>query len=60
MKLSVAAKTHFMLDKQEKNDAGITELTEMASQFGWKVSEEEIKGAAHVLEALHLAKCQET
>ena len=48
VQLSIAAKTHLMLG--EKNgSASVKELADLASKFGWVVSEEEARAAAQFL-----------
>ena len=53
MKLSIAAKTYFMLGKK-KGKATMAELAELAKQFGWKVTTEQVKDAAQYLNKLDL------
>ena len=55
MKLSVAAKTFFLLGKR-KNRATKQELARLAPRFGWHVTAEEIEQAAQYLERLGLVK----
>ncbi|MCK6457692.1 MAG: hypothetical protein L6Q92_14325 [Phycisphaerae bacterium] len=53
MKLSIAAKTYFLLG-QEKKATTQDELARLAPRFGWRVSREEIVQAAEYLKALGL------
>ena len=59
MKLSVAAKTYFMLCGKsalpgQKQTATMEELVKLAKKFGWKVSEKEVKEAANLLQKIKL------
>jgi uncharacterized protein YwgA len=53
MKLSVAAKTYFMLG-EKKGKATMGELVEVANRFGWKVSKGQVQQAAKYLSKLGL------
>lgn len=55
MKLSIAAKTYFMLGKK-RGKATMAELVEVAKRFGWKVSKDQVKGAAGYLAKLDLVE----
>lgn len=55
VKLSVAAKTDFMLGKRQ-GKATIPELAKAASAFGWVVKPEEVSNAAEFLERIGLVK----
>lgn len=57
MKLSIAAKTFFLL---EGKAVSITELTKIAEKFGWQVSQEETQEAAEFLESLNLVELSRT
>jgi uncharacterized protein YwgA len=59
MKLSVAAKTYFMLCGKsalpgQKQTATMEELVKLAKKFGWKVNEKEVKEAANLLQKIKL------
>lgn len=55
MKLSVAAKTYFMLgQKTKRGRASMAELADLAKQFGWDVTPRQILEAARYLEKLRL------
>lgn len=60
MKLSIAAKTHYMLTKSGDMASSHSELVETAKRFGWSVSEDEILDAAEFLENLGLVKITKT
>lgn len=51
--LSIAAKTYFLLG-HKKAPATDEELTQLASQFGWTVSVDQVRQAAEYLSRLHL------
>lgn len=53
MRLSIAAKTFFMLG-QQRVSATPAELAELAPRFGWRVTEPEIESAADYLDRLGL------
>jgi len=55
MKLSIAAKTHFMLG-QEQRPATEQELAALASRFGWGVTADQVAEAAKYLEKLGLVE----
>lgn len=55
MKLSIAAKTFFLLGEQKK-PATQNELARLAPRFGWRVSGEEINDAAKYLGVLGLVE----
>jgi uncharacterized protein YwgA len=55
VRLSIAAKTHFMLGKK-KGKATMAELAGLARNFGWKVTSHQIKEAAQYLSRLGLVK----
>lgn len=55
MKLSIAAKTYFMLGQQKK-PASMEELARLAQRFGWRVSPEEVQEAARYLQKLDLVE----
>ncbi len=54
MKLSVAAKTHFMLGK--KNRATMSDMVQLAKKFGWNVTENEVREAGEFLAELGLVE----
>jgi len=55
MKLSIAAKTYFML--QETNgQASEKDLARLATRFGWKVTPQQVQEAASYLQRLELAQ----
>jgi uncharacterized protein YwgA len=60
IKLSIAAKTDFMLERRHGragiDEAGIDELAKAARTFGWEVKRQEVSQAATFLEALGLVK----
>ena len=53
MKLSIAAKTFFMLG-EKKETMSYDELAKLAARFGWKVNAEQVKDAAKLLESVGL------
>ena len=55
--LSLAAKTHYMLTKREC-ERGMTkeELAGMARDFGWNITEKDVKSGADLLQQLGLVK----
>lgn len=53
--LSIAAKTHFLLDKKG-GKAKVSEIEEIAGEFGWSVNEDEIKKAANFLDKIELVE----
>jgi uncharacterized protein YwgA len=55
MKLSIAAKTYFMLG-EKREQATIDELASLARRFGWTVTPAQITEAARFLERLSLVK----
>jgi uncharacterized protein YwgA len=55
MKLSIAAKTYFMMDRK-KQAVPLGDLVPVAQQFGWSVTTEQIQEAAQFLEAVGLVK----
>ena len=55
VKLSIAAKTYFVLGKKQ-GKSSIPELTELAREFGWSVSPQEVQKAAEILGALDLVE----
>ena len=55
MEMSIAAKTCFILG-QRKKPASMRELTQLASRFGWNVSEEQVQRAAEYLGRLDLVE----
>ena len=55
MKLSIAAKTYFMLD-EKKGTATAEELARLAKRFGWSVSGDEVREAAAFLQHIGLVK----
>ncbi len=55
VKLSIAAKTHFMLGKK-RGKATMAELANLAKRFGWKVTKEQVKEAAQYLNTLGLVR----
>ena len=57
VKLSIAAKTYFMLGER-KGTVGFKELAALASKFGWSVSSEQVKEAAGVLRRLGLVSTE--
>jgi uncharacterized protein YwgA len=54
MKLSMAAKTHFITRK--KNRTSLGELVQLAQGFGWSVTKTEIEDSARFLERLELVE----
>lgn len=54
VKMSIAAKTHFMLQETD-GQAGEKDLARLAKRFGWDVTPEQVKEAASYLERLGLA-----
>lgn len=54
MKLSIAAKTYFLLDKKDR--ATKSELVSVARRFGWSVNEDEIQEAGTYLVSLGLVQ----
>lgn len=54
MKLSVAAKTHYML--KSKDRATMSELVRVAKRFGWVVNEQQIQKAGEYLGQLGLVQ----
>ncbi|MGB2938473.1 MAG: hypothetical protein WBD05_09820 [Phycisphaerae bacterium] len=55
VRLSIAAKTHFMLGKK-KGEATMAELARLARRFGWKVASHQVKEAAQYLSTLDLVR----
>lgn len=55
MKLSIAAKTYFLLGKN-RDAATDKELASLAPRFGWHVTPSEVQDAARYLETLGLVK----
>lgn len=55
VRLSIAAKTHFMLGKK-KGKATMAELANLAKRFGWKVTKAQVKQAAQYLSRLGLVQ----
>jgi uncharacterized protein YwgA len=55
MKLSVAAKTNFMLG-ENKGPARSEDLIDLARRFGWAVTPDQVQEAAHFLHALGLVR----
>lgn len=53
VKLSVAAKTYFMLG-QKTGNATMEELTQLATRFGWSVTKDQVAEAAAYLKSLGL------
>lgn len=53
VKLSIAAKTYFMLG-EKKGNATEAELAELATKFGWSVTKKQVDEAATYLESLGL------
>lgn len=53
VKLSIAAKTYFMLG-QKKGNATKAELATLASKFGWSVTKEQVDEAAQYLKSIGL------
>jgi uncharacterized protein YwgA len=53
MKLSIAAKTYFMLG-EKKAPATMTELSDLAKRFGWSVTANQVRDAANYLSTLGL------
>lgn len=51
IKLSIAAKTDYML-REAKRSPNDTDFVQLAKQFGWKVSSEQIRDAANYLQQL--------
>jgi uncharacterized protein YwgA len=57
MKLSIAAKTKFMLG-QQKGPVRFGDLVKQAKGFGWSITTEEVREAAEFLQSLGLVKVQ--
>jgi hypothetical protein len=57
VKLSIAAKTYFMLG-EKKESASEEELAQLASKFGWSVSPQQVKEAGRFLEKLGLVEME--
>jgi uncharacterized protein YwgA len=55
MKLSIAAKTYFMLD-QKDGTSTLSELSDLAAKFGWSVTTQQVKEAAAFLNTLELVE----
>jgi hypothetical protein len=55
MRMSVASKTYFMLQKAGK-PASPKQLSESAKELGWEATAEDIKGSISFLEKLGLVK----
>lgn len=53
MRLSIAAKTYFMLG-EKKGKASSDDLASLASKFGWSVTREQVQDAGRFLESLGL------
>ena len=53
MKLSIAAKTFFMLG-EKKETMSHHDLAKLASKFGWSVTTDQVKEAAQLLESVGL------
>ncbi len=58
MKLSIAAKIHFMLGTRKR--VTTQELSQQAKKFGWRVSEAKALAAARLLETIGLVKVLHT
>jgi hypothetical protein len=59
VKLSIAAKTYFMLG-EKKGNAMMAELTDLATKFGWKVTQQQVFEAATYLSSLGLVNLRPT
>lgn len=57
MKLSIAAKAFFLLDKAPGDTATEQELALMAKRFGWQVTPDQLREAAGFLKRLGLVTC---
>jgi uncharacterized protein YwgA len=57
VKLSIAAKTYFMLGER-KGTADVKELAALAGKFGWSVSPEQVNEAAGILRKLGLVSAE--
>jgi uncharacterized protein YwgA len=55
MKMSIVAKTYFMLG-ESGHQASEEDLARLAKRFGWEVTPEQVKEAAHYLESLGLVE----
>jgi uncharacterized protein YwgA len=55
MEMSIAAKTYFILGERKK-PASKSELAQLASRFGWKVSPDQVQRAAEYLGRLGLVE----
>jgi len=55
VKMSIAAKTYFMLG-EKKGKASIGDLAELASKFGWSVTQQQLKEAMDFLERMHFVQ----
>lgn len=53
VKLSIAAKTYFMLG-EKKGNSSMEELAHLAKKFGWSVTKEQVEDAAKYLKSLDL------
>ena len=51
VKLSLAAKTYFMLGQAHGKSASLSELEAVAAKFGWKVTNEQVQEARRLLES---------
>ena len=58
MKMSIAAKTYFMLGKK-KGRASMSELAKLAPRFGWHVTPRHVESAAEYLNSLGLVELVE-
>lgn len=57
VKLSIAAKTYFMLG-EKKSPATMAELADLAKQFGWGVTASQVRDAARYLNTLGLVRVE--
>ena len=56
VKLSMAAKTYFLLGQIRGRSASPEELEAMTDKFGWKVTREQIQEASRLLESTGLIR----
>ncbi len=58
MKLSIAAKTYFMLQETD-GQASESDLARLASRFGWEVTLDQVKDAVAYLRRIDLLPAQQ-
>jgi uncharacterized protein YwgA len=59
MKLSIAAKTYYMLGEKAGIPASVSELTALATKFGWAVTNDQVSEAFQFLKAAGLIEVVE-